>query len=141
MKTQLISPFCPGSVLLNAIHLSYHFRQHHHTAFFNPIVPLSFPLSYHLRSTQFSPNNWYSAHSHFSHFSHLSHLSQNAHHSHFFPNHEVLENHEVLATEREPEGQAKRSKIAKQESAVRPVCGAEGIATFPKFPLFPKIPN
>jgi hypothetical protein len=49
-----------------------------------------------------------------------------------FPNHEVLENHEVLATEREPEGQAKRSKIEKQKSATRPVCGAKGIATFLK---------
>ena len=88
----------------------------YHTTFVNPIVPLSFPLSYHLRSTQFSTNHCYSAHSrfsHFSHLSHLSHLSQNAHHSHFFPNHEVLENHEVLATEREPEGQAKRSKAVR----------------------------
>jgi hypothetical protein len=44
----------------------------------------------------------------------------------------VLENHEVFATEWEPEGQAKRSKIAKQKSAIRPVCGAKGIATFLK---------
>ena len=42
MKTQLISPFCPGSVLRNAIHLSYHFRQFHRTTFVPPFIPPSF---------------------------------------------------------------------------------------------------
>ena len=39
-----------------------------------------------------------------------------------------IPNHEVLG------------KIAKQESAARPVGGVEDIATFPIFPKIPKIP-
>jgi hypothetical protein len=32
-------------------------------------------------------------------------------------------------------------EIAKQESLVRAVCGAEGIATFTNFPFFPSFPE
>ena len=54
-------------------------------------------------------------------------------------NHEVLENHEVLATEREPEGQAKRSKIAKQKSATGRCAVPKALRLFPNESKFSSI--